>query len=494
MGIIIRQTIKGSIWSYIGVIIGFVTTTYLYTEYLTPDIIGLFSILLAYSNLAGRLSGLGFVGVTNRLFTYFRDHERGHNGFLFIGLVFHIVGFIVFLILYFMFSPAMVASNMDKSPLFASYIYLLIPLTLANLIFIFLDTFNKLLYDVILGTFLQEFLQRVLVFIIVLLFAFQIINLQQLIFGFVCVVSVKAIIIIIYLWKKKELNLRPDSGMLDRRMRKEIINYSLFSLLSGFGPMVVFNIDKILVNHYLDLTSTGVYTIAFYFGSFITMPSRSLLKISGALISDAFKENNIEKIKEIYYKSCLNQLIIGGFLFVGIWSNIDNILIIIGDAYIESKWVIFFIGIGYIIDMATGVNGSIIALSKNYRMNLLFIAIQILLVVSLMSIFVPIWGIVGASIVIAISLLINNVLRFALLYRKFKFQPFNFRHLAIVGIFTFIYIISSLMPRQQVYLDLLIRGSIVVISSIAVFWFLPISTDAKNVLTTGANIIKSKFR
>ncbi|HKK63297.1 MAG TPA: hypothetical protein VJ951_12105, partial [Bacteroidales bacterium] len=64
MGIIIRQTIKGSIWSYIGVAIGFITTTYLYTEYLTPDIIGFFSILLAYSNLAGRLSSLGFVDVT----------------------------------------------------------------------------------------------------------------------------------------------------------------------------------------------------------------------------------------------------------------------------------------------------------------------------------------------------------------------------------------------------------------------------------------------
>ena len=55
MGIIIKQSIKGSIWSYVGVIIGFVTTTYLYTEYLTTELVGLFGLLAAYAALTGQL-------------------------------------------------------------------------------------------------------------------------------------------------------------------------------------------------------------------------------------------------------------------------------------------------------------------------------------------------------------------------------------------------------------------------------------------------------
>ncbi|MGM0409102.1 MAG: hypothetical protein ACQERU_14065, partial [Bacteroidota bacterium] len=56
MGIIIRQSIKGSIWSYIGVGIGFITTAYLFPEYLTTDVIGLFGLLIAWSNLFAQFS------------------------------------------------------------------------------------------------------------------------------------------------------------------------------------------------------------------------------------------------------------------------------------------------------------------------------------------------------------------------------------------------------------------------------------------------------
>ena len=105
MGIIIKQTIKGSIWSYAGVAIGFVTTAYLYPNYLTPDVVGLFGILMAYSVLFAQFSSLGFHGVTARLFPYFRDKEKGHNGYLFIALVVIMVGFLLFFIAFIFSRP-----------------------------------------------------------------------------------------------------------------------------------------------------------------------------------------------------------------------------------------------------------------------------------------------------------------------------------------------------------------------------------------------------
>ena len=104
----------------------------------------------------------------------------------------------------------------------------------------------------------------------------------------------------------------------------------------------------------LDLGSLGVYTIAFYFGTLVIIPSRPLLKISGTLIAYAWARNDLTQIRDIYYKSCINQFVIGGFLFLGIWANIDNILLILGPDYLQSKWVIFFIGLGYLFDMLTG--------------------------------------------------------------------------------------------------------------------------------------------
>ena len=46
MGIIARQSIKGTIATYFGVAIGFVTTFFILTKYLTPEEVGLTRVLV----------------------------------------------------------------------------------------------------------------------------------------------------------------------------------------------------------------------------------------------------------------------------------------------------------------------------------------------------------------------------------------------------------------------------------------------------------------
>jgi O-antigen/teichoic acid export membrane protein len=264
----------------------------------------------------------------------------------------------------------------------------------------------------------------------------------------------------------------------------------LFSLVGGLGSMIVFKLDRIIINQMLDLSNTGVYTIAFYFGSLIAMPSRPLLKISGTLVADAWKKNDLQTIKDIYYKSCLNQLIIGGFLFLGIWANIDNILIILGDDYADAKWVIFFIGLGYLVDMATGANGHVIGLSKYYRVNLVFIGILIALTITLMYLLIPLWGIVGAAIAIAASLLINNLMRYLFLLWKYKMQPFNWKFLVVIGFYILVYFILLMIPELTLLLDVILRGSLIVIISFVFILAFPVSRDLRNIIR---KIVKKMF-
>ena len=481
MGIIIKQSIKGSLWSYIGVVIGFITTSYLYPKFLTPDVVGLFGLLVAYSALFGQFSLLGIPGVTSRLFSYFRDKKSGHHGFPFITFLFIIIGFSLFLIAYHFFAPYLIKTNIEKSKLFADYVFLLIPLTFFVMIFTLFDTYNKVLYDAVFGTFLQEFLQRILIFFSVLLFAFQIINLNQLILFYAAVICIKGLVMFIFLASKGEIHFRRELSFITKDLRKEMIDVALFSILGGLGSMIVFNIDKIVVNQMLDLSNTGVYTIAFYFGTLVIIPSRPLLKISGTLIADAWKENDLAKIKDIYYKSCINQFIIGGFLFLGIWANIDNILTILGPDYEQSKWVIFFIGFGYLFDMMTGANAQVIGYSKFYRVSLYFILLLIIIVISLLYFLIPIWGITGAAIAIAGALFLNNIMRYLFLLQKYKLQPFNYKFLLIAAFFTCIYFILLLIPQQQIIWDILTRGMFISIGTGIFMMLVPVSSDIKEI-------------
>ena len=482
MGIIIRQSIKGSIWSYLGVAVGFVTTAYLFPNYLTTDVVGLFGLLLAWSALFAQIASLGFHGVTARLFPYFRDKEKGHHGFLFIALIVMICGFALFVAAFYMLKPWLVESNLEKSQLFASYVDLLVPLVFFTLLFSFLDIFNKLLFDAVFGTFLMEFVQRLLILVAVLLFVFDWISLHSLILGYAGVVSIKGLIMFFYLLAKGELDFRPQLHFVDKKLKKEIIDVALFSILAGIGGNIVFSIDKIIVNQMLGLSATGIYTIAFYFGTLVIIPSRTLLRISGTLIAEAWKRNDVEHITEIYRKSCLNQFIIAAFLFGGIWINIDNILTILGPEYSDGKWVIFFIGLGYLIDMATGANGQIINYSSYYRMALWFLAALLFFVLALMYLLIPVWGITGAAVAIAGSFLINNLMRFVFLYRKYRMQPFTNRFLLVLIAFGVAYYAGYFIPQLSLVWDILVRGS--VFASLFMFFIikLGVSIDLNKLL------------
>jgi O-antigen/teichoic acid export membrane protein len=295
-------------------------------------------------------------------------------------------------------------------------------------------------------------------------------------------VSFKGLILLVCLIYRGEISLRPRLNFLDKKLKKEMKNVAVFSIIAGMGSMLVFNIDKIVINQLLDLKSTGVYTIAFFFGTLVVIPSRPLLRISLALIADAWAKSDTDKIKEIYYKSCINQFLIGGFLFLGIWANIDNIITILGPQYVESKWVIFFIGLGYLIDMMTGANGLILDLSKYYRISLVFIFILILLVVGLLYLLIPIWGIVGAAIAITLALLLNNFLRFIFLYHKYQMQPFDYKFIVVMLFFIGLYFAISVIPQQQMVLDILIRGSIITVSFILFVIVVPVADDIKAIL------------
>ncbi len=494
MGIIIKQSIKGTIWSYLGVVIGFVTTSYLFPEYLTTNTVGLFGLLLAWTGLSAQIASLGFNGITLRLFPYFRDKDEGHNGYLFIAFMVMMVGFGLFLIFYFIFSPWLVENNIEKSQLFSKYVYLLIPLTFFTLLFNLLDNFNKLLYNAVFGTFLIEFLQRLLILISVLIFIFGWINLNSLILFYTTAVCAKGVIIFLFLFFKGEINLNPKLKFIEKNLKAEMFNVAIYSILTGVGGSIVFSIDKIIINQMLGLSATGVYTIAFFFGTLVVIPSRPLLRISGTLIADAWKRNDVDYISDIYKRSCLNQFIIAAFLFGGIWINIDNILVILGPDYAEGKWVIFFVGLGYLIDMATGANAQIIGYSKYYKVALLFLLVLIILVFSLMYFLIPVWGIVGAAVAIALSFFINNLMRFVYLFRKFGMQPFTPHFFIVILAFLFAYFAGVFIPRVELIYDILVKGTIFTIVFFSIIIGFRVSTDINDTLLSIFNKLKNLIR
>ncbi|OFY84031.1 MAG: hypothetical protein A3F72_18605 [Bacteroidetes bacterium RIFCSPLOWO2_12_FULL_35_15] len=461
MGIIEKQATKNAIYSYIGAALGFITIT-ISAHLLNPDQNGLVRILIYISALFSQFSGLGFNTVTIRFFPYFRDKDKGHHGYLFYGIITTVIGFLICYAFFLLFKNQIVEYNQEKSKLLVDYLFYLMPLTLFTLFFNLFDYYLRACYSSVIGSSSKDFTQRILILLSLFLYFTKTINFNIFVFLYVASTCIPTLILLFYIVKLDEWHIKPVRGFVSKSLRNEIIKLSLFSILSGSAGLLISSIDMLMVNQKLGLTQTGIYSIAFYFGTIIIIPSRSLLRIALGIVSEAFKKNDLVEINSLYKKSCNSQLVIGLLLFIGIWSNIDNIMSILPPQYAEGKYVILFISAGNLIDMATGINYVIMLTSKYYRYDAYFMFIILFLTIVSNYILIPIYGIMGSAIATAIAIATYNIMRWLFLYFKLNMQPYDSNTFKIIMIAVIAFLPGYFIPHIiNTIIDIAIRSSIV---------------------------------
>ncbi len=493
MGLIARQTIKGSVYSYLGAAIGFINVGLIMPQIFSTDEIGLTNLLIAVASIFGQFGSLGMVNVTLRQFPYFRDEKNNNNGFLFFLLAVGTLGFIICSIIYYISKPWMVAENIDKSPLFAEYVYLLIPLIFVTIFHFLLDTYNRILFNASFGLFVKEFLLRVINLITIGLFWFGIIDFNGFIIIYSLSYGIPVLLIAMLLIYKHQFNLKPSFTIFKPAFRREIASVAIFGLVSGFSGVIVMQLDRYLINHYCDLSATGVYSTVFFFGSVILLPGRSLIRISGSLIAEAQKAGELAKVDNIYKKSTTNLMITGIMLFLIIWGNVDNILSFLPAAYESGRYVILFISLAHLIQMIGSVSGEIIQFSKYYRQHVVIMAILFMSIIIFNIVLLPKIGINGAGIASAASFLIYFLLRFAYVKIKFGFQPFEKKHFVILAFGAAAYFITILIPKiGGVIIDAGIRTTALCILFCVPIYLSGYSEELNAMFKKTVNIIRKK--
>lgn len=449
MGIIRKQAVSGTIYTYSGAILGFVTVALLFPRFLSTEQIGLLNILISYSLIFSLFASLGFNAVTSRLFPYFRNPENQHNGFLFVALSVTALGILFTMVGIWLYWKIGMPAKEFVSPLFYQYYWFLIPLVVFTTLFQLFDHYNKVLYNATRGIFLKELFTRILVLLFILAFYFSLVSYHQFVGLYIVAYSVPAAIIFFLLLKEKEVSFRPQLYFIDKALRKNIIEVSLFGILIGATGMITINIDRIMIESLMGaegLSSVGVYSTAFFFGTIIVLPSRALNKISSAIVADAFRDKDLNTIQKIFQKTAITQYIVGALLFVGIWVNIDNVFVILSDKFIDGKYVIFFIGLSYVSDMLAGAGSNILSLSKHYKMQTVFMFVMAVLIIVTNLIFIPTYGIVGAAFASFLSKLSVNFFRFIFLYKKYTLQPYTFKFFVVTIIAGFAFIVGYYVP------------------------------------------------
>ena len=495
MGTIRKQSIIGTIVIYFGVIIGFINTGILLPKLFSTSEIGLINVLVAYATIFAQFASLGFNNATTRLFPYFREKEFKHNGFLGLGFGVITVGYIVCLIVFFGLHHIFIENGAEKSPLFRENINLIVPLYAFILLFVFLDNYLKVLYRSTIGLFLKEVVQRVIILVCILLFALNVIDFTAFLYLYIIAYVIPVTVAIVSLVRSGDFSLRINLGFLSNELKKELISVSVYGILAGFMGVITINIDRLMVQNFLGLSATGIYSTAFFFGTVVALPTRSVVKISTAYLAESWKNNDLETIKSIYTRSSITQLIFGLLVYGGLLINLDNIFRILGEQYITGKYVIVFIGLAYLCDMAIGVGAYILVTSKYFKYQTWLLLIFLVLVIGTNAIFIPKWGIAGAAFASLLSKFIHNLLKLLVVKVKLQLQPFSSKSLWAVIFAVMATAIGIFIPESEsLIFNIGSRSVVVVVVLMGFVYVFKLSYDINDRIDTYIKIVMKKIQ
>lgn len=237
-----------------------------------------------------------------------------------------------------------------------------------------------------------------------------------------------------------------------------------------------------MLNELIDEASVAVYTTMVYYAILITVPARGITKIGSAVIAEALNNNDLHKVKSIYFKSCLTQFIPGAFVFIMLCVNLDFIFYLLPASYQEGYWLIYIIGIGNLFNVMTGINTQIIAYSPLHKFNSIFVLGLIIVAIITNLYFIPLYGISGAAMATSLSLFVFNFAKYLLLLIKYKFQPFNLKYLTVILFTAISILVTELTSTGHLIIDTAINS----ILAAAIFIFpilrLKISPDINNLI------------
>lgn len=483
MSVVKRQSIKSTIYIYAGVLLGFVYTGILMPNFLTKSEIGALNLIVSYSLIFGQLGSLGFHSATVRIFPYFKNSKSGHHGFMFLSILVSFAGFLLVAAFYHLLKPWLIARNIGDSPVFTNYFYLILPVAFFTIFYNQFDAYARGLYFSTVGSFLKEFFQRALILLVIALFILDFIDRDGLFITYSVALCLPTATLVLFLILKKEFRLQPDFQFINKPLVRDMARMGMFGLLTGFGVIAIAQLDRLMINFYLSESETGVYSTAFYFGTLILMPSRAVQRIAASVIAVAFKENDLGTIGAMYKKTCLYQFMLSLLLFLLLWMNVDAVFTIIPEEYVAGKYVIFFIGLANVIAMAGGTSVSIISSSRHYAKSAWFVGIFLVMIILTNIILIPAFGITGAAAASAISTLVYTALQFSFIYFKWKFQPYNFRFLLLIGISVLIYLAVNQVPAiTSIYLGILVKSTLIAGLFVASVYWLKISPELNGIM------------
>jgi O-antigen/teichoic acid export membrane protein len=446
-----RQSIISSVIVYFGFALGLVNT-YFYTKegHFTESEYGLVSTFIAIANIMLSFSNLGMMAYIYKFYPYYKDNlPEKKNDLLTWALTGSVIGFIIIVIIGFVIHGLVVRKYVTNAPDLVKYYSWFFPFGFGLTIYSILEAYAWQEKLSVFTNFLREVLFRIFTTVLIVLFFLDIIPLFD---GFIKIYAstylLLAAVLVAYLLLTRRIVFTFSISRVTKKYYKKILTLASFVWSGGLVFTVANVFDTLVIAAVMPngLAYAGIYSLAQNMASLIQAPQRGIISAAIAPLSRAWKDKDLDKIRRIYQRSSINQLIFSVGMFSIIFMNFNDGVqtFSLKEGYLLALPVFFFIGVMRILDMGTGLNAQIISTSTFWRFEFFTGLILLSLTLPLNYVLTKNLGVVGPAISNLVAFTIYNFIRCVFLWRKVKMQPFNTK--------TFLTVISGVICFAICYL------------------------------------------
>jgi len=471
MGTIAKQSIKGTIVTYLGVAIGFVTTFFVLTRFLTSEEIGLARVLVDAATLFIGLAQLGTSSSIIRFFPYFKDNsalciehsapEKSYHGFFVYAMIVPLIGFAIFALIYIACHNPLSVFFGDKSPLFVNYYYLVLPIAFFMLYQTVLETCSTVLMHIVLPKFVREVVVRLCLLLTYLLYAFDVLSMDGFVWAICASYAIASLInagYLIHLLHPSPLTphplaFSPSNHFAFLKSNPNLVRswilYTAFLIVSAVTSVLAPTLSSFFITAQMGLSYTGIFAIATYMAVMVSVPSRSLVAITQPELSLAIKNSDSPNIQRLLNQASANLLLAGGFILLVIWINIDLIFTILpnGATYAVAKPVVLLLGIGQLMVTMFAIYAPALSYSRFYAFSLLNSFVLTVTALLLNNYLIPRYGMLGAAWATVLADVCYYFMMTLVVSLTLHVSPFSRRHLQILVLILIVFALNFVLTN-----------------------------------------------
>lgn len=421
MGIVLNQSFKNTITTYLGFGIGAINTLFLYTNFLTDQYYGLVAFLLSAANIMMPFMAFGVHNAIVKFYSTFKS-KNSINSFLTLMLFLPLLFIIPTVFIGYLAYDAIVGWLSNENQIVENYVWHILILAVAMAYFEIFFAWTKVQLQTVFGNLMKEIFHRVCIMLLLFAVYFKWLSVDQFIYALVAVYVARMLIMKLYAYSVRF----PKLKFQKIENRSSILKYAMLMIIAGSVAMLILDIDKFMIGLMLpDIEQVAYYSVAIFIATVIAVPQRAMHQIMLPLTAKYLNEKDEVALNDLYKRSSLTLLVVSGFIFLLIILNINQLYEILPEKFTGGLFVVLIVSLAKLYDNSLGNNNAILFNSDYYRMVLFFGVLLAIMAIVLNWIFIPIYGIEGSAFATFLAVFIYNTIKIVFVKRKFNMLPFT---------------------------------------------------------------------